>query len=135
LGGSDLTGIGGHSVDACDILSSVPKFPLFKNEPLNQGIIAKLRVIRERPKAEENATLLNDLALLRRDPESPMSERLADFAIDFGLLPNSALSNFLINTIDQPRMTGKPGAMRIEINEWILAHAAAASLNFSGTFE
>lgn len=100
----------------------MPKLPLFKDQPLNQGIITLLRELRENPESGDGVSMIGDLATLQQNPSAPMSERLTYFAIDVGLLPNAMLTNFLVTSLDRPHLIGVQAAMRLEINQRLLAH-------------
>ena len=109
----------------------MPKLPLFKDEPLNQGIIIALEEIRDHPEIGDNAAILNDLAALHQNPESPMPERLVYFCVETSLVRPVRLEVFLINTLSRHKLRGIRARMQIEINQWLLVHANAAGLTLS----
>ncbi len=109
----------------------MPKLPLFKDEPLNPDAIATLRYILERSDVGENKALINELRELNVNPNTPMTERLAYFLIESGLLQSAMLQNFVVNSI-RTSFTGKASTMSLQINRRLLAHAAAAGVVSSG---
>lgn len=110
----------------------MPKLPLFAGQPLDPGFVAALRAIFVQPEVGENMALINDLLDLHSDPHSPMSKRWAALSLNLGLTQSVMLDNFLMNTLTVPRLSGKRGAMRFQINQRLLAHAAAAGFNPCG---
>ena len=105
----------------------MPKLPLFKDEPLNPDAVATLRYILEHPDIGENTALINELRELKINPNTPMTERLAYFLIESGLLQSVMLQNFVVNSIGtEITGTSKAATMRLQINQRLLAHAAAA---------
>ena len=110
----------------------MPKLPLFKDEPLNPDAVATLRHILAHPDVGENMALINELRELNVSPNSPMTERLAYFLIESGLLQSVMLQNFVVNNIGKPLTgTSKVTTMQMQINQQLLAHTSAAGMIFS----
>jgi len=111
----------------------MPKLPLFKDEPLNPDAVATLRYILEHSDVSENMALINELRELNINANTPMTERLAYFLIESGLLQSAMLQNFVVNIIGT-NLTGtrKATTMQLQIYQRLLAHAAAAGVIFSG---
>jgi hypothetical protein len=70
--------------------------------------------------------LITDLLDLHADPGSPVSQGLAFFVMDSGLIRSVMLQNFLCNSAGRSPLTGKRRAMQLELYNRILACAAAA---------
>ena len=106
----------------------MPKLPLFQCEPLAGEAIASFRHLFENPEEGGNMDLITDLLDLHRAPNSPITEELAYFVLESGLLRSSSSSvqNFMCNTAGRLARPGKQAQMQRQINHRILACAAAA---------
>lgn len=129
----------------------MPKLPLFLNSKLNDAVIAVLRKIggdgeidmsqammrdllnlENRPEIsieEESRAIIEDLIKLKNHPQQSMTEKLISLVVNWGFLDSWTLDAFLNNmrgkTMDT---TGKQGIMRMQINQWFIAHAEEAGI-------
>jgi hypothetical protein len=64
---------------------------------------------------------------LRAQPELQMSDELLGFLADSGLFSIHQFC-FLCNTLEMDRLSGAQARFRLELHQWILAHAEAGGL-------
>ncbi len=104
----------------------MPKLPLFQDQPLDPDAIEEFRILLTKPETPEDLALIDDLLDLHKNPHTPISERLASCVLDCGLLRSVMLENILCNSVGRPHMWGKTGAIQLQLNQRVLACAAAA---------
>ena len=108
----------------------MPKLPLFEGQPLDSDAVAAFRELLNKPEQAANMLVIDSLLDIHNNPESPPSEPLILFVIDSGILGNQLLQNFIFNAQSHD-LIGKRATMRLQINQRVLAHAAAAGFCLS----
>ena len=105
---------------------AMPRLPLFQGEPLHPNGIESFRYLFDNPEEGSNMQIITDLLDLSNDPSLPITDDLALFVVSSGLIRSPVLLSFIGSNVGRVHPPGKRREMLLQINERILACAAAA---------
>ena len=105
---------------------AMPKFPLFENHALQPAAVETIRRILTNPGTANNMAIIDELLDLHPHPEHRMPPLLTSLMSELDTLN---ISKYWLNNLQDTatdRLSPFRARLRLEINQWLLAHAAAA---------